>query len=538
MDATPARSLTGAARRSRRLQSTPAGHTGGATSATGSPYARPAFKRDSSSQTLAALESGGKANGSHSDAAKLDRRMSAGGTDGIFGRVKRGLGWLVGRTAESAASHTDSMDQLDEKPGDEESMLSGSTRPRAQGPPVATSRASSNLARNRTLPSSSYNANPSPSLLSRDGLFDDEESAAQKLRSSHSTLNLPRKTSPPKPSRVPHSSAGALGGRAISPQRPLSPHAGLLEGQGTASLRNKANIFAPGTSTMSSHNRLNGIAASSRRSVSPGGLSQFALASQPNSGASSAFGLQSQSPFRAGGHSARSPDLAALNVSSGLARSPSLPPDRLLSLQRQGGRLYPYQRSPSNLSGFARPNTIVPSYSVGSALSGLKRDHGAMSMSPPKPSPGPHAYFRTTSQGLHASPTGTDFSTEFSHRNKRQRVSVAWHPEEGFISTDAEGNPLRHDVPPVSVPKNEAERILERLENIRRPQIDGLRSSVRIFRFAFIAWTNQWFGYPEPSQAQCSIAHIDTRQGINICHSHQLFPDRTRTKWLCHIAIF
>lgn len=478
MDATPGRSLTGAARRSRRLQGTPAGHTGGATTATGSPYARPALKRDSSSQTLATLESGGKANGSHGDGVKLDRRKSVAGTDGIFGRVKRGLGWLVGRSAENSAS---TMDQADEKAGDEESMLSGSTRLRNREPPVATPRASSTLSRNPPLLSSTRDANPSPSLFSHDGGFEDQEtSAAKKLRTSHSTLNLPtRKASPPKPNRVAHSSTGALAERrAVSPIGQLSPRARMLESQDSVSIRNKAHIFAPTTSARTSLHTLNGATATSRRSVSPGGMSQFALGSQPASGASSAFGLQSQSPFRAGGHTARSPDLAALNISSGLARSPSLPPDRLLALQRQGSRLYPYQRSPSTLSGLARPNTIVPSYSVGSTLNGLKRDHGAMSMSPPKHSPGSLPYFRTASQGLNISPTSTDFSTDFSHRNKRQRVSVAWHPEEGFISTDAEGNPLRNDVAPVAVPKNEAERILERLENIRRPQINGLRSSV------------------------------------------------------------
>lgn len=475
MEGTPARSLAGAARRSRRLQGTPSGHTGSATTASGSPYARPTLKRDSSSQALAALESGDRANGSIGEASKLDRRKTVGGTDGIFGRVRRGLGWLVGRAAEPSTEESDSNNQVDKEQGDEESMLAGSTRPRSRAAPVATPRASSSLARNPPLSLSKRDYAGPPSILSHDGPSEaDESSAAKKLRTSHSTLNLPRKSSPPKGIRQSHSSAGPTPGRALSPGRPLSPRLEVPE----VGESHKRSIFASGPLASPAYNKIAGTIGSSRRSVSPGGLSQFALASQPTSGASSAFGLQSQSPFRAGGHSARSPDLAALNISSGLARSPSLPAERLLNLQRPGSRLYPYQRSPSNLSGLARPNAMATSRSVGSGLSGNKRDYNAMSVSPQQASPRSSAFFRGNSNGLHPSPTGTDFSTDFSHRNKRQRVSIAWHPEKGFISTDVDGNPLRSDDPPALVPKNEAERILERLENIRRPQIDGLRSSV------------------------------------------------------------
>lgn len=475
MDVTPARSVAGAARRSRRLQGS-SGHTGGATTASGSPYARPTLKHDSSSQILAALESGGQANGISNDAIKFGDHKKTGGADGIFGRFRRGLGWLVGRQSELATSQAESIGELDEGHLDEESMLSGSTRSRTRAPPVATPRVSNHLSRNppMSLPKRDYGG--TPSILSHDGhLEGDESSAAKKLRTSHSTLNLPtRRSSPPKTTRQAHASLGTDAGRAFSPNGPLSPRLELPERQGASSARNKSSIFATGPLGTSLYHRPNGTAASSRRSVSPGGMSQYALASQPTSVTSSTFGLQSQSPFRTGGHSARSPDLAALNISSGLARSPSLPANRLLNLQQQGSRLYPYQRSPSTLSGLARPSVMMASQSVGSALSGLKRDHRAISTSPPKMSPGRHTFSQ-------ASPTGTDFSSNFSHRNKRQRVSVAWHPEQGFISTDADGHPLRTDDLPVSVPKNEAERILERLENIRRPQIDGLRSSVCAF---------------------------------------------------------
>lgn len=479
MDSTPARSLAGASRRSRRLQGTPAGHSGSATTAAGSPYARPTLKRDSSSQTLAALESGGSggsANGK--DSTKLDRRKSDGGSDGIFGRVRRGLGWLVGRSSETATEEGD--DQEAEQKGhqeDEESMLTGSTRPRTRALPARTVQASSNLAQAPPVSASRRAYGNTPSVLSGD--FDGDESA-RKLRTSHSTLNLPRRASPPKSTRKPHSSAGAAPQRALSPSRPRSPRLGLPESQSRPSMLANPTIFPSGPLNNVSRTHINGLAGASRGSVSPGGMSQYALASQPTSAASSAFGLQSQSPFRIGGHTARSPDLAALNISSGLARSPSLPAERLLSLQRAGPRLYPYQRSPSILSGLARPPTLPTSFSVHSTLAtGSKRDFGAMSMSPPKASPGPHAFYRATPSGLNASPTNTDFGSDLSHRSKRQRVSVAWHPDKGFVSTDADGNPLHDSGPPPSVPKNEAERILERLENIRRPQIEGLRSSVR-----------------------------------------------------------
>lgn len=475
MDFTPVPSRVGAARRSRRLQGTPAGHTGSATTASGSPYARPSLKRDSSSQTLAALESGDSAGGSAQDADKLDRRKTVGGTDGLLGRVRRGLGWLVGRTADPTVNGELAEDVgINGQKSDEESILTGATtRTRTQALTAGTPRTSSNLVRNAPVSANKRDYRPTPSVLSGD--FDVSESA-KKLRTSHSTLNLPRKASPPKATRQPHSSTSAIPSRALSPNRPLSPRLGLPDSQSTIAGHSKAHIFPSGPFGIPTHNTINGN--SSRRSVSPGGLSQYALVSQPTTGTSSAFGLQSQSPFRAGGHSARSPDLAALNISSGLARSPSLPAERLLGLQRQGPRLYPYQRSPSILSGVARPGRLPVSHTVGSGLAGSKRDYGAMSMSPPKASPLPPAFHRATPNGIRGSPTATDFGSDISHRSKRQRVSVAWHPEKGFVPADADGNPLPIDEPPPQIPKNEAERILERLENIRRPQIDGLRSSV------------------------------------------------------------
>ena len=86
------------------------------------------------------------------------------------------------------------------------------------------------------------------------------------------------------------------------------------------------------------------------------------------------------------------------------------------------------------------------------------------------------------SSGLHRttlSPAPSDFSADRPHRAKRQRLGMVWDPERGFIPGDADGKPilkLELEAPP----KNEAERILERLENVRKFQVDGLRNRVSL----------------------------------------------------------
>lgn len=481
-------SLAGPARRSRRLQGTASGanvgHTGSATTASGSPYARrPGLHRDSSSQTLAALESGssGRSGGTsqQQDQDKLNRRKSVGASEGLLGRFKR---WLGGgsraATSDDIVEDDNASSRIRER--DEESLLNGSSRlhklPSSNNYSSSTApRIASNLQHvsNQTQNKRLYH--PTPSVLSSlVGAEGAEASSAKKLRTSHSTLNLP--TSPPRATRTGHASDGPATGRlrSPSPQRPLSPRARGLPLASTSA----ASIFPSGPFAVpTSVNGNGGSTYASRRSVSPGAASQHTLG-QLASTSNLAFGLQSQSPFRSVGRSARSPDFAALNISNGLARSPSLPRERLNGFGRRGSRLYPYQRSPSILSGIARTSTLVPSHSLDTGLAGTKRSYGATSYSPPKGSPLPHSAFRASPGNMHISPVGTEFGSEHSHRSKRPRLSVVWHPEKGFIQGDADGRTTQEGQMPAPEPKNEAEKILQRLESTRSSQIAGLRSSV------------------------------------------------------------
>lgn len=101
-----------------------------------------------------------------------------------------------------------------------------------------------------------------------------------------------------------------------------------------------------------------------------------------------------------------------------------------------------------------------------------------MSVSPPKISPVHSSLFRPNSTGVTASPTSTDFGSDAMHRSKRQRLSVVWDPEKGFVTSDADGRSASQALDIGEAPKNEAERILERLESLRRPQVDGMRATV------------------------------------------------------------
>jgi hypothetical protein len=113
-------------------------------------------------------------------------------------------------------------------------------------------------------------------------------------------------------------------------------------------------------------------------------------------------------------------------------------------------------------------------------LSGSKRSHAAMSTSPPKISPA-RSNFSFSRYNI-PSPSSTDFAgSDGYHRAKRQKTSVVWDPSKGFVAGDEHGNPIKDEPTQSGPPKNEAERILERLESIRRPQLDTLRNKVCCF---------------------------------------------------------
>ena len=589
MDGPSTPSLAGPARRSRRLQygngaETPArnsvnstgtaGHLTGATTAAGSPYARdaalaqfkrPALMRDPSSQTLDDAEGGGGTGGGRGstrdtastfasakkDVNRQNRRKTI-GPEGLFGRVRRGLGWLVGSSSSRTGGNEgqeddndDEQEELDDETGrhfngsgsdsrrrslngssgrgDEESALDGnnsaasramSGRPAGQlaagvpPPPAKRALPAASASAGTSSATAARRVYPTPSALGggtsiRSGVEEDEEddsAVPKRLRTSHSTLNLPKTNS--VPTNLSHASSGpSYNPRSRSPLRNPSP-------------TRPSTIFPSGpyglpasTSSVLNGGRAPSAAGSIRRSVSPGLAPQYAVHARPDSGTSSTFGLTSQSPFRrtafgagpgsatgyGSGSSARSPEfsLTSLNIANGLARSPSVPRERL-ALQ-QGSRLYPFQRSPSitgSMSG-AGPRSssalgLPNSFSLGTGLSGTKRGLSSMLSqggSPPRISPvyGTYACQPSYAGSLgFPSPASTDFAGEIAHRAKRQRMSVVWDPERGFVPSDADGKPvpLTDEGAGQEVPKNEAERILERLEGLRRPQIDGLRNRV------------------------------------------------------------
>ena len=483
-------SLAGPARRSRRLQGTPTsaskfGHGRNAVAASDSPYARrPQLERDPSSHVLAALEAGGdhlstsaKASPPPVFSSKAERRRST-GPESLLGRVRKSLGWLVGRgsPAGTAEDEEESLaGGMSGKINDEESTIPSSNSanyaPRSfnglNGPAYTSS---------IPAPPPKRNFVTSPSIASGSHLasITDEPVSPKRMRSSHSTLNIPMyHSNTPTLSRY---SSGPAFSRQPSPIRYASPS--RHDGPSSPGLVNsRSSIFLSGPVGLpSTSDRMQVEKSGPPRSVSPA-LQSIKALPLPTSATSSIFGLQSQSPFRL---SARSPELPVnlLDISSGLARSPSLPRQRLSLHAQQASRLYPYQRSPSLLSAGSQNSAFPINYSIGSGLSGTKRGYNSISQSPPKISPVRTSFFSNGVKNTTLSPTSTDFGSDHTHRAKRQRVGMIWDPEKGFVASDAEGKPLQQEMARQSVPKNEAERILERLESIRRPQLDGLRNKV------------------------------------------------------------
>lgn len=512
-------SLAGPARRSRRqgtfgrdgpaavngdgLQSTPPkykpetpgyGHRGSATTAAGSPYSgRPKSSMQSQSE------------------ARVERRKSMG--EGLLRRARKSIGWLIGRGVEDSSvdESADADNAAENGPSNNESNdvelggqrsstpLPGSYIPhrRTSSMAASTSKRPHSIA---AYPGSSAGADfkqfggygdPPMSVLSTTDTAD-ERSPGKRMRTSHSTLNLPTIASIPKDSgkwpnapNVVDSHPPAPYGRHRSPVRasPLSRPAGL------ALPPSKSSIFSNGPSPLHSSHTTNGISsalsspASPRRSPSPSALSPNTVpfpSQQAGQTETYDFGLRSQSPFRIN----RSPEvsLAPLNLSSGLARSPSVSHDRLPQSQT-ASRLYPYGRQASSLlspgarSSFAFPTSHSYAGSLG-AYAGQKRGLSAISNSPPKVSPVHSTYSNRYRHGtpMGVSPTLTDF--DHLHRAKRQRTSFVWHPERGFVAGDEDGKPIEEPEEPIEAPKNDAERILQRLESTRTLQVNGLRSHV------------------------------------------------------------
>lgn len=170
----------------------------------------------------------------------------------------------------------------------------------------------------------------------------------------------------------------------------------------------------------------------------------------------------------------------------------------------QGSKLYPYANMatlPRSGSVLSRPSTLASagataglpsSYSLGANLSlnlsGKKRPYGALSVSPPRSAVAGQRIYSPFRAPSNISPTHTDFSTTTSEAaaraNKRQKKDIVWIEGRGFVAVDVDGKPVedreREEREMMAMPQNEAERTLVRLESLRRPQIDSLRSRVSL----------------------------------------------------------
>ena len=504
-----------------------------------SPYARktpiaaavrPQLHRDPSSQALALAraedgQGGGEADNSFDSFDERPRSRNNKGGGGLLGRIRKSIGWLTGRSAAAVQDDNDAQEDEEEELAtnnndDEESRMTGRNTAASRSmllpagipapPPPAKKRDFTSTA-------------TAASVASRSQLDGDSGApeSAKRIRTSHSTLNLPGSSTaagsvvPANLARLasPSMLNGSNNGRARSPLRNPSPTRSAYGSTAQSQLAaGQSRMFNLPTSAT-----FNGLPNSSRssmtvprRSMSPG--TQYALAPAPVSGGStstSLFGLQSQSPFKSA-HSAtlppssaggalRSPDFTGLNISNGLARSPSVPRERLAIQQQQGSRLYPYsqQQRPSSALSYASGagGGLPTSFSVGANLSFSgggqnKRSYG--SMSPTRISPMFGGYPRPTTGaaggGSNISPTSTDFS-EYGRTAKRQKKEVVWQSGKGFVAVDvvaADGGDDRlenGDEGGGGMPKNAAELTLERLENLRRPQLDSLRNRVGLLSF-------------------------------------------------------
>lgn len=330
-------------------------------------------------------------------------------------------------------------------------------------------------------------------------------------RAAHSTLTIPHSTAPAFLTRAA-SSRGGSPARSVSYAGSNASDAGDVEGHGRNRLRSPSPTRLGGSSSAFLFNDARPTSSPfAQRTSSSVGRSNLHGISNSNkmTGSTSAYGLTSRSPF------ARSPSLASIYDSPGSAPLP----------RSQSGRsLFPYSSTvPRGTAASPSASRTVDPFTVGTTSSGsAKRSHSQFAASdigpPASPSPrfaanggnssvGGSALRRSTAMGSSslnhtfiASPRASSSSSsiiramsplnpgygyqpqeqqrfqqqqqqhypieEMSGAERARKRQLIWDPEQGYASRDGLDKELAQERER-RMPKNDAERILERLEDLR-----------------------------------------------------------------------